>query len=288
MPQLDGSGPRFKREIQEGDLGGIRDQSYKPQNVPFRNQQRAVVSRRYEIKRLIIVKCRAHCEVVTTGVLFGPFYVPLEGGVSASPTAPLCLEAAILSEPMNAEHCLWGAPGRRQQQCSVQALMLRTFAACHKKHLWAHFWTFLTTAQTEWSRQDQRSQTASMCIRPNPTRPEPTSMCIRPCVKCHSIRENSTWLCSDSKSKNAKKIRAFEGPRGCFLPHCPLCDIPSGCCFLTGPWTVTRSSLRMLRRIAAFCRLLRPVLLLVSFPRSRSPIAGVLELCWLRQVSFVR
>ena len=49
----------------------------------------------------------------------------------------------------------------------------------------------------------------------------------------------------------------------------PLCDIPSGCCSFTGPWTVTRSSLRMLRRVAAFCRPLRPVLLLVSFPRSR-------------------
>ena len=59
----------------------------------------------------------------------------------------------------------------------------------------------------------------------------------------------------------------------------PLCDIPSGCCFLTGPWTVTRSSLRMLRRVAAFCWPLRPVLLLVSFPRSRSPVVGVLGLC---------
>ena len=36
--------------------------------------------------------------------------------------------------------------------------------------------------------------------------------------------------------------------------------------------TVTRSSLRMLCRVAAFCRPLRPVLLLVSFPRSRSPV----------------
>ena len=59
----------------------------------------------------------------------------------------------------------------------------------------------------------------------------------------------------------------------------PLCDIPSGCCSFTGPWTVTRSSLRMLRRVAAFCRPLQPVLLLVSFPRSRSPIVGVLGLC---------
>ena len=59
----------------------------------------------------------------------------------------------------------------------------------------------------------------------------------------------------------------------------PLCDIPSGCCSFTGPWTVTRSSLRMLRRVAAFCRPLRPVLLLVSLPRSRSPVVGVLGLC---------
>ena len=65
------------------------------------------------------------------------------------------------------------------------------------------------------------------------------------------------------------------------IPHClsPLCDIPSGCCSFTGPWTVTRSSLRMLRRVAAFCRPLRPVLLLVPFPRSRSPVVGVLGLC---------
>ena len=69
----------------------------------------------------------------------------------------------------------------------------------------------------------------------------------------------------------------------------PLCDIPSGCCFFTGPWTVTRSSLRMLRRVAAFCRPLRPVLLLVSFPRSRSPVVGVLGLCWMwRDVPFAR
>ena len=59
----------------------------------------------------------------------------------------------------------------------------------------------------------------------------------------------------------------------------PPCDILSGCCSFTGPWTVTRSSLRMLRRVAAFCRPLRPVLLLVSFPRSRSPVVGVLGLC---------
>ena len=62
-------------------------------------------------------------------------------------------------------------------------------------------------------------------------------------------------------------------------PPPPPCDIPSGCCSFTGPWTVTRSSLRMLRWVAVFCRPLRPVLLLVSFPRSRSPVVGVLGLC---------
>ena len=61
----------------------------------------------------------------------------------------------------------------------------------------------------------------------------------------------------------------------------PKCGIPWGCCSFTGPWTVTRSSLRMLRRVAAFCRPLRPVLLLVSFPRSRSPVIGVPGLCWM-------
>ena len=43
----------------------------------------------------------------------------------------------------------------------------------------------------------------------------------------------------------------------------------------------------MLRRVAAFCRPLRPVLPLVSLPRSRSPVVGVLGLCWLwRDVPF--
>ena len=39
----------------------------------------------------------------------------------------------------------------------------------------------------------------------------------------------------------------------------------------TGPWTLTRSCLRILRRVAAVCRPLRPVLPLVSLPRSWSP-----------------
>ena len=74
-------------------------------------------------------------------------------------------------------------------------------------------------------------------------------------------------------------VGGSRGGRGGGWGGTPLCDIPSGCCFFTGPWTVTRSSLRMLRRVAAFRRPLRPVLLLVSFPRSRSPVVGVLGLC---------
>ena len=57
--------------------------------------------------------------------------------------------------------------------------------------------------------------------------------------------------------------RAGRGVGALFEPPPPLCDIPSGCCVYTGPWTVTRSSRRMLRRVTAFCRPLRPVLLLV-------------------------
>ena len=43
----------------------------------------------------------------------------------------------------------------------------------------------------------------------------------------------------------------------------------------------------LLRRVAALCRPLRPVLLPVSFPRSRSPVVGVPGLCWMwRDVPF--
>ena len=75
-----------------------------------------------------------------------------------------------------------------------------------------------------------------------------------------------------------RRVQPFWGLHAEGAPPPPPCDIPSGCCSFTGPWTVTRSSLRMLRRVAAFCRPLRPVLLLVSFPRSRSPVVGVLGL----------
>ena len=74
----------------------------------------------------------------------------------------------------------------------------------------------------------------------------------------------------------------YPPPQGCIGKGgggYPLCDIPSGYCVFTGPWTVTRSSLCMLCRVVAFCRPLRPVLLLVLFPRSQSPVVGVPGLC---------
>ena len=53
------------------------------------------------------------------------------------------------------------------------------------------------------------------------------------------------------------------------------------------PWTVTRSSLRVLRRVATLCRPLRPVFLLVSFSCSQGPVVGVLGWCWLVWGSFL-
>ena len=68
----------------------------------------------------------------------------------------------------------------------------------------------------------------------------------------------------------------------------PVCDMPSGCCFFMGPWTATCSPLCVLRRVSAFCRPLRPVFLVVSFPRLRTSVVGAPEPCWLRRVQFVR
>ena len=125
---------------------------------------------------------------------------------------------------------------------------------------------------------------------------EPSSRCTRAvldvagCTVCASAAPSS-WCtggcagCCGGRLTGLRPQVVHNVPRCvsvCVRPRCPpppLCDIPSGCCFFTGPWTVTRSSLRMLRRVAAFCRPLRPVLLLVSFPRSRSPVVGVPGLC---------
>ena len=98
-------------------------------------------------------------------------------------------------------------------------------------------------------------------------------------------RDSRTNASTVSRDAEAVSSGTSNGIRA--LSSTPLRDIPSCCCSFTGPWTVTRSSLRMLRRVAAFCRPLRPVLLLVSFRRSRSPVVGVLGLCWMwRDVPF--
>ena len=53
------------------------------------------------------------------------------------------------------------------------------------------------------------------------------------------------------RPKPPKSVAAWGPPRvdPRSASGAPLCDIPSGCCSFTGPWTVTRSSLRMLRRV---------------------------------------
>ena len=98
----------------------------------------------------------------------------------------------------------------------------------------------------------------------------------KPLEAAESSRSFRRPLCQINTAQNCR-TREIPGA----TPPPPLCDIPSGCGFFTGPWTVTRSSLRVLHRVAAFCRPLRPVLLLVSFPRSRSPVVGVPGLCWM-------
>ena len=91
-----------------------------------------------------------------------------------------------------------------------------------------------------------------------------------------SVRQAGGGHLQSSPQDPQRRAQGLGGGGGLQAPPPPPCDIPSGCCFFTGPWTVTRSSLRMLRWVAAFCRpLLRPVLPLVSFPRSRSAVVGV-------------
>ena len=101
-------------------------------------------------------------------------------------------------------------------------------------------------------------------VAPPPTGPE--------------VMEGNFWASPEIHLQQSHEVGKVRGGV-VWNPPLPLCDIPSGCYSFTGPWTVTRSSLRMLRRVAAFCRLLRPVLLLVLFLRSRSPVVGVLGLC---------
>ena len=111
----------------------------------------------------------------------------------------------------------------------------------------------------------------------SPSRPWPLGP--GPCVLCFVQRALVAMPQAPLQRAQGTGRTAQGASRASRKGPVPLCDIPSGCCSFTGPWTVTRSSLRMLRRVATFCRPLQPVLLLVSFPRSRSPVVGVLGLC---------
>ena len=94
-----------------------------------------------------------------------------------------------------------------------------------------------------------------------PRRPVAPSNPSNWCVQCHGLC--MTRLLVESGA-GGRKARGRVGGREAPPPPC----VTFRRVVFTGPWTVTRSSLRMLRWVAAFCRPLRPVLLLVSFPRS--------------------
>ena len=124
----------------------------------------------------------------------------------------------------------------------------------------------------------QQSEEGVYCMRKAEEGDNARRQTARPLALALALGVNHCrFLASLTSLQGCKRGGGCIGTGGGY-PH-PPCDIPSGCCSFTGPWTVTRSSLRMLRRVAAFCRPLRPVLLLVSFPRSRSPVVGVLGLC---------
>ena len=84
-----------------------------------------------------------------------------------------------------------------------------------------------------------------------------------------------------------KGIRPQAGGSPPFMVHAmyPLCDIPSGCCFFTGPWDShplfpccvgSLLSVGRCGRCSCWCR-------------SRSPVVGVPGLCWMWQdVPFAR
>ena len=117
-----------------------------------------------------------------------------------------------------------------------------------------HGWTF---------EPDFSGDAAARCVDRAPGDPN-----LRPRATKAQSRGN--------KGQNGPRLQYTKGVQPLPLsPPAPLCDIPSGCCFFTGPWTITCSSLRMLRRVAAFCRPLRLVLLLVSFPQCAGAVLDV-------------
>ena len=129
-----------------------------------------------------------------------------------------------------------------------------------------------------WCLRRETSHTDFTAPGPHPLCTDVKSTCTPRGTRLQGNNGQNTKLFRDIA------ISAFHETKQALSPAPPPCDIPSGRYFCTGPWTVTRSSLRMLRRVAAFCRPLRPV----SLPYSQSPVVGVSRLCWLRRMPFVR
>ena len=171
-------------------------------------------------------------------------------------------------------HCLTTAECRLTSGCFVGGLPVVPFTALQtaQRGSLIHLpWTTIPGG----GRASRLSECASGCFRVD-------------ALVHHLRRDSSAWLpptpgeLRSSPPQGRLELGGWVRESGVWLgptPPPPLCDIPSGCCSFTGQWTVTRSSLRMLRRVAAFCRPLRPVLPLVSFLRSRSPVVGVPGLC---------
>ena len=95
--------------------------------------------------------------------------------------------------------------------------------------------------------------------------------CPGPHSACGSVRVRVLRVCSATELQPDLRLdppppcplppRPASPPKSLHRPpppSPPLCDMPSGCCSFTGPRTVARSSLRVLRRVSVFGRLLRP------------------------------
>ena len=99
-------------------------------------------------------------------------------------------------------------------------------------------------------------------------------------TECHTRRQlrhgkTAYFKCKGGDATPLKNLPSPNPPRTSAHVNSPRTT------HCTGPWTVTRSFLHMLHRVAAFSWPLRPVLLLVLFPCLRSPVVGVLGLCWM-------
>ena len=106
-------------------------------------------------------------------------------------------------------------------------------------------------------------------------------MCVFVCANYRwgrGVRERGSEVRVRQNVENGKTLKIGKWVQR--LLRCPLCDIPSGCCSFTGPWTVTCSSLRILRQVAAFCR---PLLLLPPMRMLPHPLRSgfLFPLSWL-------